>query len=89
MREKERRQDEESEAARVAQAVMELEVNSDAVDTGVETVEVVAGGEEGGGTALMEQQLITTNTEELIVPTSEVGICSLHAAGVQYWGDGK
>lgn len=47
-------------------------MNSDAVDTGVETVEVVAGGEEGSGTALMEQQLITTNTEELIVPTSEV-----------------
>ena len=51
---------------------MELEVNSDAV--AVETVEVVAGGEDGAAAALMGQQLMVATTQDLIVPSPEVGV---------------
>lgn len=64
---------------------MELEVNSEAVDAGVETVEVVAGGEEGGSAALMEQQLMVANPQELIVPTSEVRL----GRGTEDWRPGN
>ena len=64
---------------------MELEVNSEAVDAGVETVEVVAGGEEGGSAALMEQQLMVTNPQELIVPTSEVRLAGRGKLGLRGW----
>ena len=55
--------------ARVALA-MELEVNSEAV----ETVEVVAGGDDGGTAALIGQQLMVTNAQDLI-SSPEVGRC--------------
>ena len=58
---------------------MELEVNSEAV--AVETVEVVAGGEDAGAAALMGQQLMVANTQDLIVPSPEVGVsgsCSIN-----------
>ena len=51
---------------------MELEVNSDAV--AVETVEVVAGGEDGAAAALLGQQLMVATTQDLIVPSPEVGV---------------
>lgn len=68
-----------------AERAMELEVNSEAVDAGVETVEVVAGGEEGGSAALMEQQLMVTNPQELIVPTSEVRLAGRGKLGPRGW----
>ena len=70
------------ESLRATQA-MELEVNSEAVDAGVETVEVVAAGGDNGSAALMEQQIMVGNPQELIVPTSEV---SGGLAGARAWG---
>ena len=70
------------EGPRATQA-MELEVNSEAVDAGVETVEVVAAGEDNGCAALMEQQIMVGNPQELIVPTSDV---SGSLVGARAWG---